>query len=59
VKKEKQLDERICVLFLLNLKSKFVYLILAQILRWLPFLATWATKRSMNLDDKMQKGQSY
>jgi hypothetical protein len=33
VKKDKQLDERICVLFLLNLKSKDVHLILAQILR--------------------------
>jgi hypothetical protein len=33
VKKEKQLDERICVLFLLNLKNKEVHLILAQIQR--------------------------
>jgi hypothetical protein len=38
----KQLDERICVLFLLNFKSKDVHLILAQILNvhcmTLPFL---------------------
>jgi hypothetical protein len=32
VKKDKQLDERICVLFLLNLQNKDVHLILAQIL---------------------------
>jgi hypothetical protein len=33
VKKEKQLNERICVLFLLNLRNKDVHLILAQILK--------------------------